>query len=61
MNPADAQKADRGTLAQYVHESIVDPNAYVVQGFSAGLMPQNFSQVLKPQQIADLVAFLTSS
>jgi mono/diheme cytochrome c family protein len=57
--PADAQKANRGTLAQYVHESIVDPNAYVVPGFSAGLMPQNFAQVLKPQQIADLVAFLT--
>ena len=56
---ADAQKANRGSLAQYVHESIVDPNAYVVPKYSAGLMPQNFKQVLKPQQIADLVAFLT--
>jgi mono/diheme cytochrome c family protein len=56
---SDAQKANRGSLDQYVHESIVDPNAYIVPGFTAGLMPQTFAQVLKPQQIADLVAFLT--
>jgi mono/diheme cytochrome c family protein len=58
---ADAQKANRGSLAQYVEESIVDPNAYVVPGFNPGIMPQNFKQTLKPQQIADLVAFLTKS
>jgi len=57
--PSDAQKANRGPLAQYVHESIVDPNAYVVPGFPAGVMPQNFGQSLKPQQLADLIAFLT--
>jgi cytochrome c len=56
---SDAQKANRGPLAQYIHESIVDPNAYVVPGFQGGLMPQNFKQLLKPQQIADLVAFLS--
>jgi mono/diheme cytochrome c family protein len=56
---ADAQKANRGSLDRYTQESIVDPNAYVVPGFNPGLMPQNFKQTLKPQQIADLVAFLT--
>jgi len=58
---ADAQKANRGSLQQYVEESIVDPNAYVVPGFGSGIMPPNFKQTLKPQQIADLVAFLTKS
>jgi len=54
---ADAQKANRGPLPDYVHESIVDPNAYVVPGFQQGVMPSFAS--LSPQQVADLVAFLT--
>jgi mono/diheme cytochrome c family protein len=56
---ADAQKANQGTLAEYVQNSITDPNAYVVPGYSAGIMPGSYGQSLKPQQIADLVAFLT--
>ncbi len=56
---AAAQKANRGSLADYTHESIVDPNAYVVPGFSAGIMPQDFGQKLSEKQLADLVAFLT--
>ncbi len=56
---ADAKKANRGSLAQYVEESIVNPNAYVVPGFPASVMPQTFGTRLKKQQIADLVAFLT--
>src|SRR5438045_3992243 len=34
---ADAQKANQGTLEEYVHTSIVDPNAYVVPGFPKGV------------------------
>jgi mono/diheme cytochrome c family protein len=56
---SDAQKANRGSLAQYIHESIVDPNAYIVPGFQAGLMPQTFGKMFKAQQLADLVAFLS--
>ena len=56
---SNAQKANRGSLADYTHESIVDPNAYVVPGFSAGIMPPDFGQKLSEKQIADLVAFLT--
>jgi mono/diheme cytochrome c family protein len=58
---ADAKTANRGSLSQYVRESIVDPNAYVVPNYQAGLMPQDFGTRFKPQQIADLVAFLTTS
>jgi mono/diheme cytochrome c family protein len=58
---ADAQKANHGSLDQYVHESIVDPNAYVVPNFPQGVMPPNYGQTLKKQQIDDLVAFLTQS
>jgi cytochrome c551/c552 len=56
---ADAQKANRGSLAAYAKESIVDPGAYVVPGFSNGVMPTNFAS-LGDQKIADLVAFLAS-
>ena len=54
---ADAQKANQGTLDQYVAESIKNPGAYVVPGFPAGVMP-SFSS-LSDKQVADLVAFLT--
>jgi mono/diheme cytochrome c family protein len=56
---ADAKKADRGSVEQYAHESIAEPGAYVVPGYSNGIMPP-FGQTLKPKQIADLVAFVTS-
>ena len=42
----------------YLHESIMDPNAFVVPGFPANTMPQSFSKTLSPQQIDDLVAYL---
>jgi len=42
----------------YIYESIVNPNAYVVEGFQGGIMPTNFEQRLSEQQLADLVAFL---
>jgi mono/diheme cytochrome c family protein len=54
---ADAEKANRGSLDEYVHESIADPNAYVVPGFPKGTMP-SFS-TLKPEEVDDLVAFVT--
>jgi mono/diheme cytochrome c family protein len=55
---SDAQKANRGSLEQYVTESIEDPNAYVVPGFQPNVMP-SFGSTLKSAQVADLVAFVT--
>jgi cytochrome c551/c552 len=49
-----------GKDAAFVHESIVDPNAEIAEGFSAGVMPQDYEQKLSPKQLDDLVAFLTS-
>jgi mono/diheme cytochrome c family protein len=43
----------------YIRESIVQPSAYVVPGFSDGVMPQDFGKVkLSAQDLADLIAFL---
>jgi mono/diheme cytochrome c family protein len=55
---ADAAKANRGSVDQYIAESIKDPTAYVVPGFPKGVMPPFAS--LSGTQVADLVAFLTS-
>jgi mono/diheme cytochrome c family protein len=44
-------------LDEFVHESIVDPNAYVEKGFPSGVMPSYDG--LSEKQLADLVAFLT--
>lgn len=46
------------TPEQYLLESIVLPNAYVVPGFQPGVMPQNYGETLTAQQVADLIAYL---
>jgi mono/diheme cytochrome c family protein len=49
-----------GKDAAYINESIVEPNAEVASGFSAGVMPQNYAEQLSQQQLDELVAFLQS-
>ena len=57
---ADAKKAGQ-PLADYVKQSIVDPNAYLVPSYKAGTMPPSFSQTLSAQQIDALVKYLTGT
>ena len=45
---------------QYVNDSIVSPNDFIVEGFSPGLMPGTFGETLSEQDVADLVAYLIS-
>jgi hypothetical protein len=42
----------------YLRESIVDPDAFVVDGFAAGLMTSTYGSALSEQQIEDLVAYM---
>ena len=44
--------------AFYIHESIVNPGAFVVNGFPANVMPQNFADTLSQSDLANLVAYL---
>jgi nitric oxide reductase subunit C len=49
--------------AGYIRESIVEPNAHVLVGptYAAGgrsLMPGDYTQTLKPEQIDHIVAYL---
>ncbi|MGW8144383.1 MAG: c-type cytochrome [Anaerolineales bacterium] len=43
---------------EYIRESILDPSAYVVEGFPDGVMPKNFGELIPSDDISDLVAFL---
>jgi cytochrome c2 len=53
-----AQKHISGqTIEQYLHESIVKPSAYIVDGYQ-DLMPKNWGTVFTEQQLNDIVAFL---
>ncbi len=42
----------------YVYQSIVDPNAYVVEGFAPNIMPANFTQRMSEEEIRSLVEWL---
>jgi len=48
------------SATDYLHESIRQPNAYVVKGFTPGVMLQTYGQTLNTGQIDDLVAYLLS-
>lgn len=54
---ADAKKANM-TLAAFVRQSIVDPNAFVASGYAKGVMPTTFGTSLSKTQLDDLVAFV---
>jgi mono/diheme cytochrome c family protein len=42
----------------YLREALIEPNAFVVKGYQAGIMPQNYGYILTKQQLEDLVAYL---
>ena len=43
---------------EFLHESIVNPNTVITDGFTAGVMYPAFGTDLSDQEIADLVAYL---
>lgn len=56
-----AQNIPDQTPEEYLRESIVNPNAYIVEGnppYPENLMPQIYGQLFTPEQIDDLVAYL---
>lgn len=51
-------RVDGLDAAAYVRQSIVDPNAYIVSGYTANFMFPNYDQVLDSEQIDALVAYV---
>ena len=47
--------------ADYIRESLVDPQAKMAEGFTAGISPMPpFGVLLKPQELEDILAFLNT-
>ena len=46
------------TAEEYLRQSIIEPNAFVVSGYPEGQMIQTFGDLLTEEQIQDLIAFL---
>ncbi len=56
-----SQKVRGATLQQCIRTAITKPYAYLPTGYSAGIMPSNFSQRLTQAQIQALVSFLSTA
>jgi cytochrome c551/c552 len=56
----DASKAGE-PLDAFIKSSIVDPGAFVADGYSDGVMPTTFGSSLSASDIDDLVAFISAS
>jgi mono/diheme cytochrome c family protein len=58
---AVAETREEGvSAAEYLRESIYAPNAYLVEGYNEGLMPQNFQELISEPELEDLIAYLVS-
>jgi len=55
-----ATRVARESAPYYLYQSIMDPNAHVVEGFMPDLMPKVYADTLSTAQIADIVAYLLS-
>ncbi len=45
----------------YVRQSILEPNAVVVEGFQPNIMPQTFGQRMGDPEISDIIAYLKAA
>ncbi len=54
----DLDQVLTGKDAAFIEKSIVDPNSEIAQGFSAGIMPQDFGTTLTPNDLQGLVNYL---
>jgi len=50
-----------GWSPDQISEQIVNPNSEVAQGFAPDVMPQNYGEVLTPDQLQQLVQYLVTS
>jgi mono/diheme cytochrome c family protein len=53
-----ATRRPDGDARRFLRQAIVEVDADVTPGYPAGVMPRTYGQVLRSEQIDDLVAFL---
>lgn len=52
------ERVEGQTAEEYIYNSIVNPNDYIVEGYVAGVMPQNFSELMTEDEINSIVAWM---
>jgi mono/diheme cytochrome c family protein len=55
----DLDEVLNGQSAAMIHEDIVDPNKVIATGYPASVMPLNFEETLSPEELDDLVQYLS--
>jgi mono/diheme cytochrome c family protein len=55
----DLDEVLSGQSAAMIEESIVDPNAQIAPGYPESVMPLNFGETLSPEELEDLVQYLS--
>jgi cytochrome c len=58
IGTAAANREPGKSAEEYIHQSIVKPNEFVVEGYPANVMPQDYGQRLSEQDIDALVKYL---
>lgn len=51
-------RVDGVSAEDYIRQSILEPDAYVVEGFQPGVMVQVWAEKLTPEQVDNVVAYL---
>ncbi|HEV3000666.1 MAG TPA: cytochrome c oxidase subunit II [Solirubrobacteraceae bacterium] len=54
----DLDEALRGMTADEIRKQIADPNSEIAEGFGEGIMPDNYEQLLSPEELDALVKYL---
>ncbi len=67
IGPSMAEVGDQAALRvsgltaeEYLKQSIVDPNAYIVEGFPGSVMPNTYVNDITEEEIDKLVAYMLS-
>jgi cytochrome c2 len=65
VGPSHAGLANRAgsyiegmSAEDYLRESITDPDAHIVEGFTPGVMYQNYGTDLQAREVNDLIAYM---
>ncbi|RMG87945.1 MAG: hypothetical protein D6712_04620 [Chloroflexi bacterium] len=53
-----ATRVDGLSAEEYLHQSIVDPSAFVVEGFPDNVMPKVYGDIFSEQDIQDIISYL---
>ena len=54
----DLDEALADMSPEQIREAIADPNAEIAKGFGEGIMPDNYEQLLSPEELDALVKYL---